>query len=138
MIKIFEEFSPRGAFEQSLDPKKGVDASIYRAPTPLKGASVIGGSIKWDMDLTYRKWGIDIGEISLVEIVLELEMEDEDGEDLITKTIVVDSSSLMDPERIKTKIQGFPLGIEEVEIDMNHTDSPEFWKYEIYIGQREE
>ena len=138
MIKIFEEFSPRGAFEQSLDPKKGVSISLYRTPTPLRSASVIGGSLKWNIDLVYRKWGIDIGEPVLEELELILELEDEEKEEYYTRTITVPKEALMDPERIKTQIKGFPLGIDDIEIDMNHTESPEFWKYEITIGKDEE
>lgn len=138
MIKVFEEFSPRGAFEQSLDPKKGVSVSLYRQPTPYKGASVIGGSIKWDMDLYYKKWGIDLGGVSLIEITLELEMDDEENDDYIYKTLVIETKDLQNTLNLETKIGGFPLGINEIEIDMNHTDSPEFWKYEISIGGEED
>ncbi len=138
MIKLFEEFEQRGGFEESLDPKKGTKTWIYSPPGNLRGASVIGGHIKWDIEVIYKKWGIDIGAFSIYELELTLEVEDEEKDESFEKTILVKAPQLSNPDHIRTYIEGFPLGIEDIEIEMRNTEDPEFWKYEIRLGKEEE
>ena len=64
-----------------------------------------------------------------------MELEDEEKEEEYTKEISVPQEALQDPSRFKVEIEGFPLTITYMEIDMRHSEDPEDWKYEIKLGK---
>jgi hypothetical protein len=40
-------------------------------------------------------------------------------------------------EQFETEINSFPLNLEAIEIKMNHTMDPRFWKFKLYLGKSE-
>lgn len=137
MIKLFENFNEAPEFTQKISTDD-VYVSLYKEPGSLRSASVRSGEVKWTMDVSYRKWGIELGKAQLtyLEIVLEIEdPESEDG-DTFEKTITVTKEQLLDSfERTEQELEGFPLSLSDLEIDMRHSEDPEDWKYKIQIGK---
>jgi len=140
-IKLYELFNNNEApeFTQEIS-SKDVYLSLYKEPGNLRSASVRDGKVTWTIDLSYRKWGIDLGSVSLLYLEFELELDDEEDEDggTITKTITVTKEQLQaSHEDLKQSLEGLPIAITDLEIDMRHSESPQDWIYSVTLGKKE-
>lgn len=136
MIKLFENFDEPLVYKQML---KGYDVSLYAEPYTLRGARVAGCSVSWTLELEHRKWGIELGSFKLTGLTLSLEIEDPENEDEeIVKELEVPVESLGNLEKYKVSVEGFPLQITDLEINMRQTEDEEFWKYEVTLGKKED
>ena len=137
-IKLFENFGESPEFTQPIGGSSDLDLDLYKEPYPLRGGRVTSGSVSWKLNLDYRKWGIDLDSFQMTKLSFDIELEDEEKEEEYTKEILVPSETLQDPDRVKVTIEGFPLTISYIEIDMRHSEDPEDWKYEIKLGKEPE
>jgi hypothetical protein len=136
-IKLFENFGEDPEFTQKIS-SDDVYLSLYSEPYSLRSGYVIGGSVSWKCEMSYKKWGIEMESIRLTKLSFEIEVEDEDNEDEThIKEIVVPSEALQDTSRIKYEVEGFPLTIASLEITMRNSEDPEDWKYEITLGKKD-
>lgn len=134
-LKLFENFE-NIEFEETIK-RNSLDVDIYDAPLEYKGASVMGGKVKWILDLYTRRSGYETGLPKLTYLYLMLEVEDEENED--TKEIQIEvTKDEFDWEQFSSEVKQFPLYLREIEIEMNHTKDPEFWKYKLIIGSEED
>lgn len=133
-LKLFENYEET-EFEDKI--KDNVDVSLYREPMEYRGSYVKGGKVKWVMDLYTRKSGYETGIPKLTYLYLVLEIEDEDTEEIKEIEIEVKKEQLK-WEQFEAEVETFPLYLREIEIEMNHTTDPEFWKYKLIIGGGEE
>ena len=134
-IKLFENFGEDPEYTQKIS-SDDVYLSLYSEPYSLRSGSIIGGSVSWKCEMSYKKWGIEMESIRLTKLSFEIEVEDEDNEDEThIKEIVVPSEALQDPFRIKYKVEGFPLTITSLDITMRNSEDPEDWKHEISLGE---
>jgi hypothetical protein len=136
--ELSENFGESPEFTQSIGDRGSIDLSTYKEPYSLRSGRVKTGSVSWKLNLDYRKWGIDMDSFQVTKLDLEIELEDEEKEEEYTKEISVPLEALQDPDRFKVEIEGFPLTITYIEIDMRHSEDPEDWKYEIKLGKEPE
>lgn len=137
MIKLFENFNEAPEFTQKIS-REDVYLSLYNEPGSLRSSLVRSGEVKWTMDVNIRRWGIELGKAQLTHLEIVLEVDDQESEDgdTIEKTITVTKEQLLDSfERTEQELEGFPLSITDLEIDMRHSEDPEDWKYTIKIGK---
>lgn len=134
-LKLFENYEDT-EFEATIS-RNDVSVDLYDEPLEYKGASIIGGKVKWVLDLYTRRSGYETGLPKLTYLYLMLEVEDEDGEE--TKEIEIEiTKGELQWDQFSSEIYSFPLYLREIEIEMNHTKDPEFWKYKLIIGQEED
>jgi hypothetical protein len=90
------------------------------------------------MELSPRKWGLDLGATpaAITSMRLEYEIEDEETGDIIEKELDLGGDSFSH-EQFTTEINSFPLNLEAIEITMRHTMDPRFWKFKLYLGKSE-
>jgi hypothetical protein len=141
-IKLYESFNNNEVpeFSQKIS-NDDVYLSLYKEPGNLRSGMIRSGVVNWTIDLTYKKWGIDIGSVSLLYIEFELELDDEEDEDggTIMKTITVTKEELQEAnEDLKQEVEGLPIAITDLEIDMRHSESPQDWKYKLVLGKKPE
>jgi len=140
-IKLYESFNinEEPEFTQTIS-SKDVYLSLYKEPGNLRSASVRDGKVTWTIDLSYRKWGIELGSVSLLYLEFDLEMDDEEDEDggTITKTITVTKEQLQaSQESLKQSLDGLPIAITDLDIDMRHSEDPIDWIYTVTLGRKE-
>lgn len=121
------------------DKKSHIYLSTYKEPYSLREASVKGGKVTWTCEIQYKKWGIAIENVRLTSLTLTFEIEeykneDDDFPEYKEKEIAVPPEDLKDLLKYKVEIEGSPLKMKRLEIDMRHSEHPEDWKYEIEIG----
>ena len=88
-IKLYENFGQgRIAFSDKIGGT-GTQVDLYEEPIGMKYASVRAGVVNWDMELSPRKWGLDLGATpaSITSMRLEYEIEDEETGDIIEKEL---------------------------------------------------
>ena len=137
-IKLYENFGQgRIAFSDKIGGT-GTQVDLYEEPIGMKYASVRAGVVNWDMELSPRKWGLDLGATpaSITSMRLEYEIEDEETGDIIEKELDLGGDSFSH-EQFTTEINSFPLNLEAIEITMRHTMDPRFWKFKLYLGKSE-
>ena len=137
-IKLYENFGQeRIAFSDKIGGS-GTQVDLYDEPMGMKYASVRAGVVNWDMELTPRKWGMELGETpaAITSMRLEYEVEDEETGDIIEKELELGEDSLSH-DQFTTEINEFPLNLEAIEIKMNHTMDHRFWKFKLYLGKSE-
>jgi hypothetical protein len=137
-IKLYENFGQeRIAFSDKIGGT-GTQVDLYDEPMDMKYATVRSGVVNWDMELTPRKWGMELGETpaSITSMRLEYEVDDEETGDAIEKEIEIGEGTFSH-DQFTTEINEFPLNLEAIEIKMNHTTDPRFWKIRLYLGKSE-
>lgn len=135
-IQLFESFQDNPEFEQTIGGRE-IDAqiSIYREPGDVRGLGSASGKCRWTMELTKSKYGYESGEPRLTYLYFIADYEDTEGESADKEYEVFEKD--FNIETMKSEIEGFPLYLKEIEIDMNHTHDPEFWKIELKIGAKD-
>ena len=137
-IKLYENFGQgRIAFSDKIGGT-GTQVDLYEEPIGMKYASVRAGVVNWDLELVTRKWGMELGETpaSITSIRLNYEVDDEETGDSIEKEWEI-PEGVFSYEQFETEVNTFPLNLEAIEIKMNHTMSPKFWKIKLYLGKNE-
>jgi hypothetical protein len=137
-IKLYENFGQgRIAFSDKIGGT-GTQVDLYEEPIGMKYASVRAGVVNWDMELSPRKWGMELGATpaAITSMRLEYEIEDEETGDIIEKELDLGGDSFSH-EQFTTEINSFPLNLEAIEITMRHTMDPRFWKFKLYLGKSE-
>ncbi len=133
-ISLYENFQLDDSFKQEIkqdsiiqmvnlfnEPNKGED-------TELELHYVI---VEFDLGFEYKRSGIEGVRFSLRRIGMNGEFVSFDG-DYVDEFDIEDIDIPL--EKYEKEIGGFPLYIEEVEIDMNNSMNPEDFKYNIKIG----
>jgi hypothetical protein len=138
-IKLFENFQEFPEFTQKI-AKNTSDISItfYKEPYNLKSLYLIEGSFSWKCKLETKTWGISLESIMLTKLEFTVELENEETEEFYYKTTTVPEETLKDPLKYKVDVEGFPLRITNIEVNMRHSEDPEDWKYELTVGGPEE
>lgn len=111
----------------------GVTIDFYNEPDELYGVNVIDGTVNWTIEMNHNKRGIEFGEASIKSMELTLEMEDKISGEESTDTISL-SESDFDSGAIRTELNGFPLYVSSIEIQMNGSSDPKMWKITLNIG----
>jgi hypothetical protein len=134
-IKLYENFGQERIAFSSKIGREDTHVDLYDEPMDMKYASVRSGVISWDMELSPRKWGLDLGSTpaSITSMRLEYEVDDEETGDTIEKEIEI-PEGVLSHDQFTTEINSFPLNLDAVEIRMNHTTDPRFWKFILYLG----
>ena len=138
-IKLFENFQEFPEFTQKIAKNSSdVNITFYKEPYTLKSLYFIEGSFSWKCKLETKTWGISLESIMLSKLEFTVELENEDTEEYSYKTITVPEETLKDPLKYKVEVEGFPLRITHIEVNMRHSEDPEDWKYELTVGGSEE
>ena len=87
------------------------------------------------MDLVSNKSGYESGEPKLTYLYFVADYEDEETDEIITKEYEIQANGF-NYEKMKSELEGFPLYLRDIEIDMNHTHDPEFWEIELRVGTK--
>lgn len=87
------------------------------------------------MELTPSKYGYESGEPRLTYLYFVADFEDEENDEILTKEYELKENDF-NYEKMKSDIEGFPLYLKGIDIDMNHTHDPEFWEIELQIGHK--
>ena len=136
-IRLFESFQDSPEFQQNIGNKENeAYISIYREPADVRGLGSAVGKCKWTMELVPSKYGYESGEPRLTYLYFVADFEDEDNDDVLTKESEINENDF-NYDKMKWEIEGFPLYLTEIEIDMNHTHDPEFWEIELRIGKKD-
>ena len=69
----------------------------------------------------------------LPEPVVSSEDEDEESEDYVEKEWEI-PEGVFSHEQFTTEVNQFPIYLEAIDIKMNHTMDPKFWKITLYLG----
>lgn len=137
-IKLYENFGQeRISFSDKIGDS-GTQVDLYEEPMGMKYASVRSGVVNWDMELVTRKWGMELGATpaTITSMRLEYEVDDEETGAPIEKEIE-NAEGVFSHEQFTTEINSFPLNLEAIEIRMNHTMAPRFWKIKLILGRPE-
>ncbi len=133
-LRLFENFQENPNEFTDKIGRNQVEVNLYDEPSEIKYCSVQEGRVTWTLDLTYKSWGIELDGAKIKEMYFDVETEDEETGDYVTTSIEVPEGSISF-DVIQYEIGEFPLSLQSVEIHMNHTMDPEFWKVTMYIGQ---
>jgi len=136
-IRLFESFQDSPEFQQEIGNKENrAYISIYHEPADVRGLGSAVGKCKWTMDLVSNKSGYESGEPKLTYLYFVADYEDEETDEIITKEYEIQANDF-NYEKMKSELEGFPLYLRDIEIDMNHTHDPEFWEIELRIGTKD-
>ena len=136
-IQLFESFQDHPEFQNVIGGKENeVYLSIYREPADVRGLGSAVGKCKWTMELTPSKYGYESGEPRLTYLYFVADFEDEETDEIVTREYEIKENDF-NYERMKSELEGFPLYLRDIEIDMNHTHDPEFWKIELRVGTKD-
>ena len=133
-LRMFENFQENPNEFSDKIGRNQVEVNLYEEPTEIKYCSVQEGRVTWTLDLSYKSWGIEFEGAKIKEMYFDVETEDEETGDYITTSIEVPEGTIS-TEKTTYELGGFPLSLQAVDINMNYTMDPEFWKVTIYIGQ---
>jgi hypothetical protein len=133
-LRLFENFQENPNEFTDKIGRNQVEVNLYDEPSEIKYCSVQEGRVTWTLDLTYKSWGIELDGAKIKEMYFDVETEDEETGDYVTTSIEVPEGSTSF-DVIQYEIGEFPLSLQSIEIYMNHTMDPEFWKVTMYIGQ---
>jgi hypothetical protein len=135
-LKMFENFQENPNEFSDKIGRGEVEVSLYEEPGEIKYSSVQQGRVTWTLDLTYKSWGIEFYGAKIKEMYFDVEVEDEETGDYVTTSIEVPEGAIS-TEKTTYELGGFPLSLQAIDINMNYTMDPEFWKVTIYIGQND-
>jgi len=135
-LKMFENFQENPNEFSDKIGRSNVNIDLYDEPSEIKSGMVQEGRVTWYMDLTPKSWGVEFDGAGIKEMYFDIEVDDEENEDTKTITIEVPAGAISS-EKTKHELGGFPLSLESIEIQMNHTMDPEFWKVTLYIGNND-
>jgi len=133
-LRLFENFQENPNEFTDKIGRSNVNIDLYDEPSEIKYCSVQEGRVTWTLDLTYKSWGIEFDGAKIKEMYFDVEVDDEEKEDTKTITIEVPAGAITSDNTLY-ELGEFPLSLQSVEIYMNHTMDPEFWKVTMYIGQ---
>ena len=138
-IKLFENFGESPEFTQKIAKNySSTVITFWKEPYTFKNPYLVEGSFSWKCKLETKTWGISLESIMLSKLEFTVVLENEDTEDYTYKTITVPEETLKDPLKYKVDVEGFPLRITHIEVNMRHSEDPEDWKYELTVGGPEE
>ena len=137
-IKLYENFGQdRLAFSSKIS-RHDTDVTLYDEPMGMRNALINEGVVNWDLDLSKEEWGISLGDTpaTITSMRFNYEVVDEDNEDgdYVEKEWE-NPEGVFSNEQFTTEIEAFPLHLESIEIKMNHTMDPKFWKIILYLGK---
>lgn len=132
-LKLFENFQENPNEFTDKIGRNNVDVNLYEEPKEIKYCSVQEGRVTWILDITYKSWGIEFDGAKIKEMYFDVEIEDEETGDYVTTSIEVPADSISS-ENTTYELGGFPLSLQGIDINMNYSMDPEFWKVTIYIG----
>lgn len=138
-IKVFES-QYDSSYVETIDNDVYGRVDLYNQPkTTSKGERVDEDSeivlhkivITFDLDIHYKRSGIDgimfiLRSVALEGAVLDFESEEQDTFDIIDRDIT--------HERYDEEMGELPLYIDTIAIDMNNTFDMSKWEYTIQIG----
>ena len=137
-IKLYENFGQdRLAFTSKIS-RHDTDVTLYDEPMGMRNALINEGVVNWDLDLSKEEWGISLGDTpaTITSMRFNYEVVDEDNEDgdYVEKEWEI-PEGVFSHEQFTTEINKFPLYLEAIDIKMNHTMDPKFWKIILYLGK---
>jgi hypothetical protein len=135
-LKMFENFQENPNEFSDKIGSSNVNIDLYDEPSEIKYGMVREGRVTWTMDLSPRSWGVEFDGAGIKEMYFDIEVDDEENDDTKTIRIEVPAGSISS-EKTTYELGNFPLSLESVEIHMNHTMDPEFWKVTMYIGSND-
>jgi hypothetical protein len=141
-IEMFENFNLNSdGYTEVINKEVWRRVSIYNAPektSQLEDAIESDSeielnqvAIKFDLDIQYKRSGIEGITLILKQVDLNGSILDYEG-NIIDEFDIVDTD--MYYEKYEVEMGTFPLYIEDVEINMNNTFDSSKWKYVIKIG----
>tara|TARA_B100000963_G_scaffold176268_1_gene153319 strand:- start:24998 stop:25447 length:450 start_codon:yes stop_codon:yes gene_type:complete len=141
-IKLYENFDLNDdSYTEIIDKNVYQRVSVYNSPeeTSQWGDSIDSDSeielnrvvVKFNLDINYKRSGIEDITFRLISIALDGSIIDYDGNEIENFDIVDDDISY---EKYETQMGTFPLYLGDIEINMNKTFDTSKWKYEIAIG----
>jgi len=137
-IKLYENFGQdRLAFSSKIS-REDTHLTLYDEPMGMRNVLINDGVVNWDLDLSKEEWGISLGDtpatITSMRFNYEVEVEDNEDGDYVEKEWEI-PEGVFSNEQFTTEIEAFPLHLESIEIKMNHTMDPKFWKIILYLGK---
>jgi len=135
-IKLYENFGQdRLAFSSKIS-RHDTDVTLYDEPMGMRNALINEGVVNWDLDLSKEEWGISLGDTpaTITSMRFNYEVEDNEDGDYVEKEWEI-PEGVFSNEQFTTEIEAFPLHLESIEIKMNHTMDPKFWKIILYLGK---
>jgi len=135
-IKLYENFGQdRLAFTSKIS-RHDTDVTLYDEPMGMRNVLINDGVVNWDLDLSKEEWGISLGDTpaTITSMRFNYEVEDNEDGDYVEKEWEI-PEGVFSNEQFTTEIEGFPLHLESIEIKMNHTMDPKFWKIILYLGK---
>ena len=137
-IKLYENFGQERITFSDKIGGTGTQVDLYDEPMGMKYASVRAGVVNWDLELATRKWGMALGETpaTITSMRLDYEVDDEETGEPIEKEWEIAEGTFSN-EQFTTECNSFPLNLEAIEIKMNHTTDPRFWKIKLILGKHE-
>lgn len=136
-IKLYENFGQDRLDFSSKISREDTQLTLYDEPMGMRNALINDGVVNWDLSLSQKGWGISLGDTpsTITSMRFGYEVEDEDNEDgdYIEKEWEI-PEGVFSYEQFTTEINQFPLYLEAIDIKMNHTMDPKFWKITLYLG----
>ena len=133
---MFENFQENPNEFSDKIGRSNVNVDLYDEPSEIKYGMVQEGKVTWYMYLSPRSWGVEFDGAAIKEMYFDIEVDDDENEDTKIISIEVPEDSISS-EKTTYELGKFPLSLESVEIHMNHTMDPEFWKVTLYIGNND-
>ena len=134
-IKLYENFGQdRIAFSSKIG-REDTHLTLYDEPMGMRNVLINGGVVNWDLEISQRKWGIELGgtPATITSMRFVYEVEDEESEDYVEKEWEI-PEGVFSHEQFTTEVNQFPIYLEAIDIKMNHTMDPKFWKITLYLG----
>jgi len=135
-LKMFENFQENPNEFNDKIGRSNVNVDLYDEPAEIKYGMVQEGRVTWTMYLTPKSWGVEFDGAGIKEMYFDIEVDEEETEDTKIITIEVPEDSISS-EKTTYELGKFPLSLESIQINMNHTMDPEFWKVTLYIGNND-
>ena len=133
---MFENFQENPNEFSDKIGRSNVNVDLYDEPSEIKYGMVQEGKVTWYMYLSPRSWGVEFDGAGIKEMYFDIEVDDDENEETKIISIEVPEDSISS-EKTTYELGKFPLSLESVEIHMNHTMDPEFWKVTLYIGNND-
>jgi hypothetical protein len=135
-LRLFENFQENPNEFSDKIGRSNVNVDLYDEPAEIKYGMVQEGKVTWYMYLETRSWGVEFDGAGIKEMYFDIEVDDDENEDTKIISIEVPEDSISS-EKTTYELGKFPLSLESIEIHMNHTMDPEFWKVTLYIGNND-
>ena len=123
----------------SHNPSKDTIAYVELVSPPpsiKKGyVTITSGEAIWELDLRNTRWGLELGpnQAIIESITLNIEIEDEDTEEIEEQTLEIPKGSIH-WNKTEVTIGKFPLRLAHIIINMESSEEPSRWYYEIQVG----